>query len=175
MQTLKYFSPQMSLTLMLKCTFLQHSSFYVQQSKAFLNMLPVTSKLMSLRPHPGGTDSQFHRRKEYRKSFKLLKLMGDLRKEETYITLFGFFFFLIWVSFKATKLEDSWKSWSNILQLFISWLIETERQRTACTESTCCIPQGSWGKCMVVGRKCLLFLKASRYLPFYWFLIFTYS
>ena len=52
-------------------------------------MLPVTSKLMSLRPPPRGTDSQFHRRKEHRKSSKLLKLIGDLRKEENYITLFG--------------------------------------------------------------------------------------
>ena len=53
-------------------------------------MLPVTSKLISLRPAPGGTDSNFHRRKECRKSSKLLKLMGDLRKEKNYTTLFGF-------------------------------------------------------------------------------------
>lgn len=89
-QTLKYFFPHMSLTLMLKCAFLQHPSFYIQQNKTFLNMLPVTSKLISLRPAPGGTDSNFHRRKECRKSSKLLKLMGDLRKEKNYTTLFGF-------------------------------------------------------------------------------------
>lgn len=118
----------MSLALMLKCTFLQHPSFYVQQNKTFLNMLPVTSKLMSLRPPPGGTDSQFHRRKEHRKSSKLLKLIGDLRKEENYITLFGLKK-KWWVSFKATKLEDSWKSWSGILQLFISLLIERQKDR----------------------------------------------
>ena len=71
---------------------------------------------MSLRPHPGGTDSQFHRRKEYRKSFKLLKLMGDLRKEETCITLFGFFF----LKDEFLLRQQNWKTVENPDPIFFS-------------------------------------------------------
>lgn len=116
-QTLKYFSPHMSLTLMLKCTLLQHPSFYIQQNKTFLNMLPVTSKLISLRPAPGGTDSNFHRRKEYRKSSKLLKLMGDLRKEENYTTLFGLKKNMI---NKFLFRQQNWKTVENLHLIFFS-------------------------------------------------------